>query len=81
VAGGFNKKATQFCWMAFRYFFAGVSAATASAGLAFLTSCGRVFPYEPIAIFPLRVFLSPFPIKPLIYFDYVDFADYSANAM
>jgi len=36
--------------------------AAASAGFAFATLCGRVLPYEPIAIFPLRVFLSPFPM-------------------
>ncbi|MEO6851811.1 MAG: hypothetical protein ABI203_09165 [Mucilaginibacter sp.] len=31
-------------------------------GSAFLTLCGRVLPNEPIAIFPLAVFLSPLPM-------------------
>jgi hypothetical protein len=31
-------------------------------GSAFLTLCGRLLPNEPIAIFPLAVFLSPLPM-------------------
>lgn len=45
----------------FYYFFASVTAA-ASAGLAFFGSCGLFLPYEPIAILPFFVFLSPFPM-------------------
>jgi hypothetical protein len=38
-------------------------------GSAFLTLCGRLLPNEPIAIFPLAVFLSPFPM--VVIFSYL----------
>jgi len=46
--------------------------AAASAAFAFATLCGRVFPYEPIAIFPLRVFLSPFPMIVEFNYDFIN---------
>jgi hypothetical protein len=42
--------------MASNYFFSGF------ASSCFLGLCGRVLPYEPIAILPFAVFLSPFPM-------------------
>lgn len=38
------------------------AAVSAEDSSVFFTLWGLVLPYEPIAILPLRVFLSPFPM-------------------
>jgi hypothetical protein len=49
------------------YFAAGFGLASTTSTAFFLSLCGLVLPKEPIAIFPLAVFLSPFPIVLCVY--------------
>jgi hypothetical protein len=58
-----NKKAIRWLRMAFDYFSSDLGSAVTTATVSFfLGLCSRLFPNDPIAIFPFADFLSPLPI-------------------